>query len=147
MDSNQFHNFHTAGSAAYSIMYMHSVSTSFRPYHTMISHVPSEIYNMALHCLANKLLSGPRFNKSVNVPLSTIEPPSMTMMRSANLPLAHRLEVKSTATPVVLRAVMNLASSISLICEVASSSNRIDPIMHLFTVSGEESWFSFPDIN
>lgn len=71
----------------------------------------------------------------------------MTTILSANRPEAHRLEVKSTAAPVLRRAVINWASLTSLICEVASSSSRIDPIKHFLTVSGEESWFSFPDIS
>lgn len=41
---------------------------------------------------------------------------------------------------------MKFASSTSLISDVASSSSKIDPIMHLATLL-EDDWLPFPDIN
>mmetsp|Transcript_15727 Transcript_15727/g.32799 ORF Transcript_15727/g.32799 Transcript_15727/m.32799 type:complete len:241 (-) Transcript_15727:1229-1951(-) len=105
-------------------------------------------YNIdkAFHCFAYKLLSGPKLIKSLCVPLSTTDPFSRTTILSANRPDAHRLVVRRAAAPVVRSAVMKFASSTSLMSDVASSSSRIDPIMHLATLL-EDDWLSFPDIN
>eukprot|EP00585_Thalassiosira_rotula_P023544 CAMPEP_0196253816 /NCGR_PEP_ID=MMETSP0913-20130531/52585_1 /TAXON_ID=49265 /ORGANISM="Thalassiosira rotula, Strain GSO102" /LENGTH=92 /DNA_ID=CAMNT_0041540909 /DNA_START=368 /DNA_END=646 /DNA_ORIENTATION=+ len=74
-------------------------------------------------------------------------------MRSANLPEAHRLDVRSTAAPVLRSAVIILASSTSLIWEVGSSNSRIEPIMLFRTASlaleseDDDGWASLPEIN
>ena len=113
-------------------------------YHAM--ELVFQIEDILLHCLAYKLFSGPRFNNSECVPLSTTAPPSTTTMQSANLPVAHRFEVRSVAAPLLRKALITLASSTSLICDVASSSNKIEPTRLFFTVPGG-SWFSFPESN
>ena len=67
-------------------------------------------------------------------------PPSITMMRSTNRPVAHLLEVSRTAAAEDRSAVMSCASSSSLICNVTSSSNRIELAMHCLIVIGDDGF-------
>jgi len=111
---------------------------------TLVLH-QTQTEDMALHCLAYKLLSGPRFSNSECVPLSTTDPPSTTTIRSANLPVAHRLVLNSVAAPVLRNALITCASSTSLICDVASSMIRIEPTRLFRTAPCAVDWLSFPD--
>ncbi len=119
---------------------------NYRAMHLAQRYLQCQIEDNASHWLAYKLLSDPRLINSECVPISTTDPLSTTTIRSANLPAAHRLEVKRVAAPVLRRDLIIFASSTSFICDVASSRRRIEPTRHFRTVR-VVGWLSFPEIS